>query len=400
MIPFRAIGGKGYFEVSFHRKIPRMSGLRSVKAVVKMLPAVSVPPETEVGWFRVGAQPKFVGGTEGMRMMERTQIRRHGLRLILSGAVLGLVSWGIYCTVADAWSELDGKPIPWRLDPAWLSASALFYVLGTLPMVLFWYRALYALECRPRFFETLRAYCVGSLGKYVPGKALVVLLRARLLYSNRAGGTATTVSIFLEVLTMMAVGAFLALFMFVFWLDDHLKNYPFLLPLTIGMLVIAGLPTWPAIFKKIVLRLGTARLDADIEKRLSGIQFSLMGYGWMLMTFGWICLAGSLWSVVCGIGLERDIGGDALPYCLAAITMAVVAGFVSLIPGGAGVREYLITVILGHFYFSEILEIPFATATALVVAVILRLIWLGVEFGLALTLFLIGHFHRRSQRAR
>ena len=55
----------------------------------------------------------------------------------------------------------------------------------------------------------------------------------------------------------------------------------------------------------------------------------------------------------------------------------------------------MITVILGHFYFAEILEIPFATATALVVAVILRLIWLGVEFGLALVLYPFGQPQRR-----
>jgi uncharacterized membrane protein YbhN (UPF0104 family) len=330
-------------------------------------------------------------------MMESTQAQGRGLRLIISGAILVLVIWGIYYAVDDAWSELANKPIPWRLDFSWLAASAVFYLLGTLPMVFFWHRALDAVGCTPRFIETMRAYCIGSLGKYVPGKALVVVLRARLLHSDRAGATATTVSIFLETLTMMAVGAFLAILMFVFWLDDHLKDYPFLLPLALGLLILAGLPTWPAIFKKIVLRLGTARLDAVIEERLAGIRFSLMGYGWILMTLGWICFAGSLWSVVCGIGLEREVTGVAFPYCLAAVTMAIVAGFLSLIPGGAGVREYMITVILGHFYFTEILELPFATATALVAAVILRLIWLSVEFGLALVLYPFGQPQRRLQ---
>ena len=332
-------------------------------------------------------------------MIESTQGLGRVLKWIVSVAILALVSWGIYYTIIDARSELANKPMPWRFDFLWLLVSALLYLLGTLPMVVFWHRALYAVGCQPRFFETARAYCIGSLGKYAPGKALVVVLRAKFLYSSRVSGTAATVSIFLETLTMMAVGAFLALLVLVFWLGDHLKNYPFLLPLAVGLLVVAGLPTLPAIFRKIVLRLGTARLDSKIEERLAGIHFPLIAYGWMLMGFAWVCLAGSLWSVVCGMGLEKSVDGDAFPYCLAAITMAIVAGFLSLIPGGAGVREYLIAVILGHFYFAEVLELPFAAAAALVVAIVLRLIWLGVEFGLALALYLLGYLSNGLQSA-
>ena len=325
-------------------------------------------------------------------MTRRAQIARRMLLLTISGVVLALVTWGIYATVADARNELSGKPVPWDLDPVWLIFASLFYLCGMLPMVAFWHRALHALGCRPRYFETLRAYSIGSLGKYVPGKALVVVLRTRMLMSDRVGGTATTVSVFLETLTMMAVGAFLSLLMFLLWLDVHLQEYPFLLPLTIGLLIVAGLPTLPSIFKKIVLRLGTSRFDAEIENRLTGIHWALMGHGWFLMILGWGCFAGSLWSVVRGMGLESTIGAGALPYCLAAITLAIVAGFLSLIPGGAGVREYLITIILGHFYFAEVLDLPFAAATALVVAVLLRLVWLAVEFALALILVAIGYF--------
>ena len=329
-----------------------------------------------------GLNPKQQKAALGMEGIFTRRLKR-----LLSCAILVLVAWGIYRTVVDALGELENKPIPWQLDPFWLGIAALLYLGGTLPLVFFWHRSLRAVGCRPRFIETMRAYCVGSLGRYVPGKALVLVLRTRLLYSERSGATATTVSIFLETLTMMAVGAFLASLMLVFWLDDHLRDYPFLLPLAIGLLLLAGLPTWPAIFRRIVLRLGTARLDETIEQRLSGIRFSLMVSGWLCMVIAWILFAGSLWSVVRGMGLEREVSGDSFPYFLAAITMAVVAGFLSLIPGGAGVREYMITVILGHFYFAEVLELPFAAATALLAAVLLRMIWLAVEFLLAVTLY-------------
>ena len=58
--------------------------------------------------------------------------------------------------------------------------------------------------------ETTRAYYVGHLGKYVPGKALVVIIRTGLISGPRVDTTVAAVSIFIETLTMMAVGAFLA----------------------------------------------------------------------------------------------------------------------------------------------------------------------------------------------
>ena len=313
------------------------------------------------------------------------------LKRLLSGGILALVIWGIYRTIADALGELDNQPIPWDLDYFWLCIAALLYLVGTVPLIVFWHRALKSVGCDPGFRETARAYCIGSLGKYVPGKALVVVMRTRLLYSERAGATATTISIFLETLTMMAVGAFLALLSLVLWLDDHLNDERFLLPLAAGLLLLAGLPTWPAIFRRIVLRLGTARLDEKIEERLGGIRFPLMGFGWLCTAIAWLCFAGSLWSVVQGMGLDREVTVEGFPYFLAAITMAVVAGFLSLIPGGAGVREYMITVILGHFYFAEVLELPFAAVTALLAAVLLRIIWLVVELLLAAALYPLRH---------
>ena len=344
-----------------------------------------------MSWPRITTK---AGGLLDMQMMEQRHFTRSAMRILIRGAILGLVSWGIYLTVSDAWAALSGEMIPWQPDPVWLVVAAMFYLLGMLPMALFWHRSLLALGCHPRLFETLRAYCIGSLGKYVPGKAMVVVLRTRLLMSARTGGTATTVSVFLETLTMMAVGAFLALSIFLIWLNDHIQQYPFLIPLAVALLIAAGLPTCPGIFKKIVLQLGTARIDGDMVNRLGGIRWALMRNGWILMFLGWCCFAGSLWSIVRGIGLDHAISVAAWPYCVAAITMAIVAGFLSLIPGGAGVREYLISVILGHFYFAAVLDLPFSEATALVVAVVLRLLWLAVEFGLALIFYVVGCFRR------
>ncbi len=58
--------------------------------------------------------------------------------------------------------------------------------------------------------NTLRAYYIGHLGKYVPGKAMVVILRTVMVRGHRVDAAVAAVSVFFETLTMMAVGAFMA----------------------------------------------------------------------------------------------------------------------------------------------------------------------------------------------
>ncbi len=56
--------------------------------------------------------------------------------------------------------------------------------------------------------------------------------------------------------------------------------------------------------------------------------------------------------------------------CIAAATLSVVAGFVSMLPGGAGVRELVVTLVLAP---------TIGSAPALAVAVWMRLVSLAAE---------------------
>ena len=54
-----------------------------------------------------------------------------------------------------------------------------------LPMWWFWYRTLQAFGQAPEGLSSLRAFFIGHLGKYVPGKAMVVVLRTALVRGAR-----------------------------------------------------------------------------------------------------------------------------------------------------------------------------------------------------------------------
>ena len=132
-------------------------------------------------------------------------------KLVFRLLILALVCAGIWHTVDKAIVDLQARHFKIaQIRPAWLAVGGFVYLLGLLPCWLFWHKTLHAMGQRPRPLETLRAYFIGSLGKYVPGKALVVVLRTGLIRSDRCDTTVAAVSVFVETLTMMSVGAFVA----------------------------------------------------------------------------------------------------------------------------------------------------------------------------------------------
>ncbi|MCA9247580.1 MAG: flippase-like domain-containing protein, partial [Planctomycetales bacterium] len=125
----------------------------------------------------------------------------------LKVAVFLVVVWFIGDTMRTGINDLWNSRQPLEFHAGWLSLAGVLYFVGMMPCAVFWHRILWALGQRPTFFESLRAYHIGHLGKYVPGKALVVVLRSSLVKGPRVDPAIAAASVFLETFTMMAVGA-------------------------------------------------------------------------------------------------------------------------------------------------------------------------------------------------
>ena len=129
------------------------------------------------------------------------------LKLVLRVLILALVTWGIWKTVRQAQNEFAAHQFAWnQVDLWWLCVAGVLYLAGLAPCWVFWHRTLWAMGQRPRWRESMRAHWIGHLGKYIPGKAMVVVLRTGLVYSDRVNRTVAATSVFIETLTMMAVG--------------------------------------------------------------------------------------------------------------------------------------------------------------------------------------------------
>jgi uncharacterized membrane protein YbhN (UPF0104 family) len=257
----------------------------------------------------------------------------------------------------------------------WIALSAGLYLAALLPEGLFWHWALQSLGQKVGLFATMRAYYIGHLGKYVPGKAMVIVLRTGLLYGRVDTGIAVA-SVFLETLTMMAVGACIAVPVLAIW---FLHDWRFLL-IAVLTAMAAGLPTLPPVFSRLSRLLGVGRSSPEVAEKLAGFKYRTLAAGWIIMIFGWVVMGASLWAMLRGLSYDADWPDMWYRYT-AIVAMAVVGGFASMIPGGLGTREFVFTGLLGPLI---------GTNGAVIVSVGLRLAWLVAEIVVSVILYFAG----------
>ncbi len=309
--------------------------------------------------------------------------------IALKAVILLLVVAGIARAVNNGWAQLAAYDFRLTTRSAgWILLSGVFYIAALTPIGIYWFRVLRAMGQRPPFITTMRAYFLGHLGKYVPGKAMVVVLRTGAL--KQTNSTVTAISVFAETLAMMAVGAFIAPAVIAVQFRDQTG----FLMTSVVLMLLAGVPTFPPVFRFIVRKLKVDRVDDSVKAARDEYSWPLVFSGWASSLVGWLIMACSLWALLQAFpiagptNLQPPSFTVAYPRMLAAVSLAVVAGFLSLLPGGVGVRELV---------FNELLNEPYGAAIAMICPVLLRLTWLSFEL---LTAGILQLFHRGQASGR
>lgn len=268
------------------------------------------------------------------------------------------------------------------LSPGWLLLSALLYLLGLGSSCLFWQRLLRHFGERPTLGCTLRAYFVGHLGKYAPGKAWALLLRGSLAKEGGVGMGVAIVTAFYEVLTTMASAALLAAAIFCFQPPDvpDIPDLPWS-PVLIGLFLLAlvSVPLWPGVFNFLLSRL-SRRFESVAALQLPEVRLATLAEGLLITGCGWLLVGVSLWANLRGVLPDAPaLTVSVWLHCLASLGLAYVAGFLAIVlPGGVGVREFLLLHLLR----------PLGPEALIAVAVlVLRLVWTAAELVTALAVF-------------
>ncbi|HVX10212.1 MAG TPA: lysylphosphatidylglycerol synthase transmembrane domain-containing protein [Pirellulales bacterium] len=302
-------------------------------------------------------------------------LRRWAVR-VLKVAVLVLVVWGIHSTLWTAWQDLENEH--WnvsQLRPGWLVAAAGCYLLGQLGPGFFWWRILRWLGQPARPLETLRAYYIGHVGKYAPGKAMVIVLRAGLLRAGGTTATGATVAVFFETLTTMGVGAAMAVCI----LAARFREDWTVIGIAVLLWAVVSGPTNPSVFRRLVRFTGAGKLDPAMAERLVHLRYRSLAACWLEIAAGWLLMGLSLWATARAAGFHSQLGlFDEIGFCTAAVAMSVVGGFLSFLPGGLGVREAALLTLLSPIYGRD---------GALVASIVSRLVWVVAELTFATILY-------------
>jgi glycosyltransferase 2 family protein len=291
--------------------------------------------------------------------------------------IIVLVAWFVRDTLVKAWRQIGEQTWHWR--PFWLVAAGAIYLIGLLPAAAYWHYVLKVLGQNVRWANTLRAYYIGHLGKYVPGKAMVVILRTGMVSGHRVNTGVAAVSVFYETLTMMAVGAFLAAGI----LALRLREERMLFWGSIGLMIISGLPVLPPIFRCLARLAGIGKSDPTAADAISRLNWGTLLAGWICMALVWVMMAASLWATFQAMGIDISLIKYA-PELIAAVSLAMVAGFLSFIPAGLGVRDLVLVELLVKMFASGGINGAMAT----VAGGLLRLIWLVSELIISGILYL------------
>jgi uncharacterized membrane protein YbhN (UPF0104 family) len=325
------------------------------------------------------------------------------LKALLALAIVGALGWQFARDLRS--------PALWQrsFHPAWFVLSAGLYILGFVFWATYWYGMLRRLGQHIAYGTALRAYFIGLMGKYLPGKAWALFLRAALVRGPGVRlGVAGYTALF-EVLTTMSTGALVAFVLFAALLPEapagqrehiwrHLirgESADNLAPERHGVLVFCaalffgiGLPLLPAVFNRLVRRTAASLrpvVGAPREEDaapLPHVRLTFVPVGSLLTGCGWLLWGASLWAALQGI-LDQPLPWrwDRLGLLTAALAFAYVAGFVILVvPSGIGVREFLLTLFLVP-QLAEVLGPAGAEArpVAALAVVVLRLIWTAAE---------------------
>lgn len=311
-------------------------------------------------------------------------------KVVLAMLIIGGVGWQFAKVLQRP--ELWERPL--RLDPWWLALAAMLYAAAFSCWGGFWVRLLYRLGQPLPLVSAARAYFVSQLGKYVPGKAVAVLMRVAMARSAgvRTGVAAITATY--ETLTTIAAGAIIAAVLFPL-LDSNQSAMGWK---ALGLLAIAGIPILPGVFNRVAARAARPFLAADAAP-LPRLGFSSLLGGLLQTSLGWICLGTSLLALLKGLDAGDDHGELPLLTCIAYVSLSYVAGFLTLpAPGGLGVREAILQQLLAGQFASRLGEAS-AETFAVVVVLLLRLTWTITELVLAGGSALLPRSHLRKVSA-
>jgi hypothetical protein len=292
---------------------------------------------------------------------------------------------------ARFWHDLrDQRLPPLTLSYTWLVLSAALYLSGLGCFAWYWFRLLKSFGQSPGLGRSFRAYYLGQLGKYLPGKGWSLMIRTSLVGGPDINLGMVGIATVYEMMIGMATGGLVAGLLFTWYPGSAVPKVVDLPLFSLSVAALFALPLMPGLFHRRVARL---RLPFVPEKQLSsvGLGVATVGEGLVTSAVAWGCLGLSLWAAVRSTLPQGTVFScETWARYTAIQALAWVAGFLTFfVPAGLGVREGLLKELL-------VVEVSGASTAAIVATVLLfRLVSMAAEVFVGIILWkdIRSYFH-------
>jgi uncharacterized membrane protein YbhN (UPF0104 family) len=263
--------------------------------------------------------------------------------------VLVAVAW----TFWQGWHDLQQQEVEWSaLRWGWLIPALGLTFLGTVPGWLFWHVLLHRFGLPIAWSHSFRAFYLSQLGKYVPGKVMVVAIRASIAATVPRSAASdqgqsfqpwliVSAAAVIETLMFIAVGSGLGVICGATLLADQL----WVLGLGAAFAGAILFLMLPPVLSFWVTRIPLLKSKTDRQWLASRWSWDLFATGSAIFVVGWLLLGGGLLSLTLLLPEQATTLAE-LPRTTAGVTLSTVIGFLSFVPGGLGVREIVLFPIL------------------------------------------------------
>jgi len=274
-------------------------------------------------------------GSNGEAQLSPSRRPNRGLTLLLFVIVLAVVAYFLGRSIVGQWSTI--RTYPWHLHVGWLACSAVVIWLDFSLFVHLWRTLLQAVSRkRLGFLTAFRISVLANFGKYIPGKVWSVLGMVMLLKrEGYAASTALAATVLHQAYTVVSGLIFVAVV-----LGNEVFGGKPLVPVFVG--VVAGaIILYPPVFT-VMLNFGL-RL-AKREQITIKLSFPMAVKLFLVYIVAWIFYGAAFWCLLRGLGIQPEsFWRTGASFCA-----AYLLGFLALFaPGGLGVREGVVTVLLG-----------------------------------------------------
>ena len=298
------------------------------------------------------------------------------LKWLLLAAVLGYVCRHGY----RLWNQTDVRTSLSAASVGWLAASSAVYLAAWLPSVWFWARLMRSLGGVVRLRDAARAYYCGHLGKYIPGKAMVLVIRSAMVKDRGCPARIAAITAAYETLTLMGTGVLVGVLLAPLreWVRTDLEVPLMALAVLLATAVLpfsARLLSWIAV--KVLPR------DGQFEAERTSIPTRLVAAGCLAFVLSW-----ALEGLSLGLTL-RAVSPAAFnlfdwPMWTGAMALSTSVGFLVLFaPAGIGVREAILLGVLSG-------QPGIDARTAVAATVLSRVVSFVSEIGVSSILFPAG----------